>query len=54
MVGVLNEYVRIAGYVRAARGSTPDLVWLSDWRAHTPADGSATSAAGAPTGNWLR
>ncbi len=36
MVGVLNEYVRLAGYAHDDLGSTPDLVWLSDWLAQTP------------------
>ena len=36
MVGVLNEYVRLAGYAHDDLGSTPDLVWLSDWLAKTP------------------
>ncbi len=36
VVGVLNEYVRLAGYAHDDLGSTPDLVWLSDWLAQTP------------------
>ena len=36
MVGVLNEYVRLAGYAHEDLGGTPDLVWLSDWLAATP------------------
>lgn len=36
MVGVLNEYVRLAKYAHDDPGSTPDLGWLSDWLAQTP------------------
>ena len=36
MVGVLNEYVRLAGNAHDDLGSTPNLVWLSDWLAQTP------------------
>lgn len=36
MVGVLNEYVRLAGYAHDDPGSTRDLGWLSDWLAQTP------------------
>ena len=36
MVGVLNEYVRLAEHAHARRGGTPDLGWLSDWLARTP------------------
>ena len=36
IVGVLNEYVRLAGYAHDDLGSTPDLGWLADWLAQTP------------------
>ena len=36
MVGVVNEYVRLAEHSNARRGGTPDLGRLSDWLAHTP------------------
>ena len=36
MVGVLNEYVRLAEHAHARRGGTPDLGWLPDWLARTP------------------
>ena len=36
MVGVVNEYVRLAEHSNARRGETPDLARLSDWLAHTP------------------
>ena len=36
MVGVVNEYVRLAEHSNARRGGTPDLARLSDWLAHTP------------------
>ena len=53
MVGVLNEYVRLAGYAHDDVGSTPNLVSLSDWLARTPM-GRSTSATAAPIVNWLR
>jgi hypothetical protein len=36
MVGVLNEYGRLAGYAHDDLDSTPNLVWLSDRLAQTP------------------
>ena len=36
MVGVVNEYVRLAEHANTRRGGTPDLARLSDWLAHTP------------------
>ena len=36
MVGVVNEYVRLAEHAHAQSGGTPDLAGLSDWLAQTP------------------
>jgi uncharacterized protein DUF6933 len=36
MVGVVNEYVRLAGYAHDDHSSPPDLSGLSDWLAQTP------------------
>ena len=36
MVGVVNEYVRLAEHSNTRKGETPDLARLSDWLAQTP------------------
>lgn len=36
MLGVLNEYVHLAGHVHARQGQPPGLAWLEDWLAQTP------------------
>ena len=36
MVGVVNEYVRLAEHANARTAGTPDLAWLSEWLAQTP------------------
>ena len=36
MLGVLNEYVHLAGHVHEVEGGSPDLEWLEDWLAQTP------------------
>lgn len=36
MVGVVNEYVRLAEHSHARSRGTPDLAGLSDWLAQTP------------------
>lgn len=36
MLGVLNEYVHLAGHAHAKEGGPPDLAWLEDWLAQTP------------------
>ena len=36
MLGVLNEYVFLAGHAHVERGGLPDLAWLEDWLAQTP------------------
>ena len=36
MLGVLNEYVHLAGHVHARQGGLQDLAWLEDWLAQTP------------------
>ena len=36
MLGVLNEYVHLAGHVHEREGGPPDLARLEDWLAQTP------------------
>ena len=35
-LGVLNEYVQVAGHVRERQNGPLDLAWLGDMLAHTP------------------
>lgn len=35
-LGVLNEYVFLAGHAHVERGGPSDLAWLDDWLAQTP------------------
>ena len=36
MLGVLNEYVFLAGHAHVERGGPLDFAWLEDWLAQTP------------------
>ena len=47
MVGVVNEYVRLAEHANARTTRTLDLAWLSEWLTQTPM-GPLTKRSGSP------
>ena len=50
-LGVLNEYVFLAGHAHVERAGPPDSAWLEDWLAQTPM-GPLHKRYGSPDRTW--